>query len=188
MANLLSSDAILQLAAILSTALDSPAPGESGEVAASETRLTLAKHLFAHAASILQELHRLIEEERWQEVDELARTRWEVLRDASLRPFLARLDEPLEWFALMEQVDERILSWLTDAKHRQHVREALTAVEGRLDRLVHQGVDLLLDMPHASSRYTPLLARLARHEATIQRWLTFLLFEIFPVNAHGETP
>ena len=124
-------------------------------------------------------MHRLIEEERWQEVDVLARERWGELRDASLRPLFARLDEPLEWFALMERVDARVLAWLTDETQRQRVREALEALEGRVDRLVRHGVDLLLDMSQDREQSSPLLDRLSRHEDTIQRWLNFLLFELF---------
>ena len=136
-----------------------------------------------NSVALFGELHQLIEEEQWHEVDALLRESWQDLRDTSLRPFLARMDEPLEWFTLMERVDARVLGWLTEETQRERVREALESVEGRLDRLVQHGVGLLLDMNQGDATRSPLLDKLARHEETLQRWLTFLLFEIFPATS-----
>lgn len=149
--------------------------------------MTLIKGLLTQAVAIVGELHQLIEEERWQEVDRLARERWETLRDSSLLPLLSQLDEPLEWFVLMERVDAWLLSWLTDEAQRERIKGVFEAMEGRVDKLVHHGVGLILDRSQERTQSSPLLDRLARHESTIQHWLSFLLFELFADHARADT-
>lgn len=112
----------------------------------------------------------MVRQGEWDHIDELAHQGWELLREELGELAREHLDA-VEWFDVVEHLDAKVVTWLTDPGQIERVRGVLEAAEWRADRLIGMGLDVMFAPTEPSSP----LHHLIQHQDDIEHWVAFLI-------------
>jgi hypothetical protein len=126
--------------------------------------------LLAILSGLVWRAQHMVREGDWTQIDELAHEGWEELRER-VKALISEHLDAVEWFEVVEELDTRVVTWLTDPDQIERVRGVLEAVEWRIDRLIGHGLDIMFAQAKPSSPVTKLL----EHQDDIERWMAFFI-------------
>lgn len=126
--------------------------------------------MLAILSELVWKAQHMVREGDWTQIDDLTHEGWEELRDR-IKALISEHLDAVEWFEVVEELDARVVTWLTDPDQIERVRGVLEAVEWRLDDLIGHGLDIMFAQAEPSSP----VARLLGHQDDIERWMAFFI-------------